>query len=48
VDDPDDARELLGENIPTILRPALLSALDEIENQVHRWFRQLEHEIERL
>jgi hypothetical protein len=48
VDDPDDARDLLGENIPTILRPALITALDEIEHQVHRWFRQLEHDIERL
>src|SRR5262245_5236193 len=48
VDDPDDARELLSENIPTILRPALLTALDELERQVHRMFRQLEREIERL
>ncbi len=48
VDDPGDVRELLGENVPTILKPALLSALDEIERQVERWFRQLEREIERL
>ena len=48
VDDADDVRDLLGENVPTILRPALLSALDEIQRQVHRWFRQVEREIERL
>jgi hypothetical protein len=48
VDDPEDVRDLLGENIPTILRPALLSALDELEAQVHNWFHQLEREIERL
>jgi hypothetical protein len=48
VDDPDDVRELLGENVPTILKPALLSVLDEIERQVHKGFRQLEREIERL
>jgi hypothetical protein len=48
VDDAEDVRDLLGENIPTILRPALLSALDEIERQVHRAFRELEREIERL
>ena len=48
VDDPEDARELLSENVPTILRPALLSTLEEIERQVHRWFRDVEREIERL
>jgi hypothetical protein len=48
VDDPDDARDLLGENLPTILRPALLIALEEIERQVHRGFQKLEREIERL
>ena len=48
VDDPTDIRELLGDNLPPILRPALLSALEEIENIVHRWFRQLEREIHRL
>jgi hypothetical protein len=48
VDEPNDVRELLGDNLPPILRPALLSALEEIENIVHRWFRQLEREIRRL
>ena len=48
VDGTDDARELLGENIPTIVRPALLIALEEIERQVHRAFRKLEREIEHL
>jgi hypothetical protein len=48
VDDPDDARDLLGENLPTIVRPALLAALEEIERQVRRGFRNLEREIERL
>jgi hypothetical protein len=28
VDDAEDVRDLLGENIPTILKPALLSALE--------------------
>ena len=35
VDDPDDVRDLLGENVPTIVRPALLAVLDEVERQVH-------------
>jgi hypothetical protein len=48
VDDPTDVRDLLGDNLPTILRPALLTALDEIENVVHRWFRQVERDIQRL
>jgi hypothetical protein len=48
VDDPDDARDLLTENLPTILRPALLAALQEIERQVQRGFQKLEHDIERL
>lgn len=48
IDDVDDVRDLLGENIPTILRPALLSALEEIEDQVHHLFRRLEREINRL
>ena len=47
-DDADDIRELLGSNLPTILRPALLSALEEIEDQVHHGFRRLEREISRL
>ena len=48
VDDAEDARDLLGEHVPTILRPALLSALEEIEEQVHHAFRRLEREIDRL
>ena len=48
VDDPDDARDLLGENIPTIVRPVLLAVLEEVERQVHRGFRSMEREIERL
>lgn len=48
VEDPEDVRDLIGENIPTIMRPALLSAVEEIERQVHRAFRQLERDIERL
>ena len=48
VDDADDARDLLTDNVPTILRPALLTALEELERQVSRWFRQLEREIDRL
>ena len=46
VDDADDVRDLLGENLPTIVRPALLIALNEIERQVHKGFRTLEKEIE--
>src|SRR5207237_7192854 len=41
VDDLDDARDLLGENVPTIVRPVLLIALDELERQVHHAFRAL-------
>ena len=48
VDDPDDLRDLLGSNVPTILRPALLTALEELEDQVHEWFRRAEREISRL
>jgi len=48
VDDADDARDLLGSNLPTIVRPALLIALHEIERQVHRGFQSLGREIERL
>jgi hypothetical protein len=48
VDDVSDVRDLLGENVPVILRPVLLSALEEIEHQVHRWFRQMERDIQRL
>jgi hypothetical protein len=48
VDDPDDVRDLLGENVPTIVRPVLLTILNEVERQVHRGFQSLERQIERL
>ena len=43
-----EMRELLGDNLPTIVRPALLIALEEIETQVRLGFRKVEREIERL
>ena len=48
VDEADDVRSLLGDNLPTIVRPALMIALGEIERQVHQVFRKLEREIEHL
>ena len=48
VDDAADVRDLLGSNLPTIARPALLMALHEIEHQVHKGFESLERDIERL
>jgi hypothetical protein len=48
VDDATDVRDLLGDNLPTIVRPALLIALGEIEKQVQLGFRKLEREIGRL
>lgn len=48
VDDLDDARDLLGSNLPTILRPALLIAIEEVQRQVHNGFRRLEREISHL
>jgi hypothetical protein len=48
VDDPDDVRGVLGENLPTIVRPALLIALEEIERQVSHIFDRLEREISHL
>jgi hypothetical protein len=48
VDDADDARELLGSNVPVIIRPALLAVLEVIEEQIHQGFRRLERQIERL
>jgi hypothetical protein len=48
IDDAEDARDLLGENIPKILRPVLLSALEEIQEQVHQLFGRMEREIRRL
>jgi hypothetical protein len=48
VDDIGDARDLLGSNVPTIVRPALLIIMEEIERQVHHGFRRLERSIQRL
>ena len=48
VDDVGDARDLLGENIPAIMRPVLLLTLAEVERQVRKGFRRLEHQIEGL
>lgn len=48
VDDAHAVRDLLGSNLPTIVRPALLLALSEIERQVDRGFRTLEREIDQL
>lgn len=48
VDDVDDARDLLGSNVPTILKPALLTALEELQDLVHAWFRRAEREINHL
>ncbi len=48
VDDADDARDVLGSNLPVILRPAAAVLLDEAEHVVHRWFRQLERAINKL
>jgi hypothetical protein len=48
VDDVYDARDLLGKNVPAVLRPALLLILQEIERQVHRGIRRLERTIEHL
>jgi hypothetical protein len=48
VDDVEDARDLLGSNLPPIMRPAMLMILQEIERQVERGFRRLEKSIERL
>jgi hypothetical protein len=48
VEAPSDARDLLGDNLPTIIRPVLLTALEEVERQVHLGFRKLERELNRL
>jgi hypothetical protein len=47
VDDADDVRGVLGSNVPTLLRPALLIGLEEAQHQVHTLFRQLERQIEK-
>lgn len=48
VDDAEDVRDLLGSNVPRVFKPAMLTALEEIEDLVHKWFRQAEREIKRL
>jgi hypothetical protein len=48
VDDAADVRDLLGSNLPPIVRPALLMLLHEIERQVHKGFESVERDIERL
>src|SRR5687767_8693088 len=48
VDDFDDARDLLGSNVPAIVRPALLLVLSGIERQVKFGFRRVERSISRL
>ncbi len=48
VDDAGDVRALVGSNLPTLVRPALLLALHEVERQVHRGLHNLERDIERL
>ncbi len=48
VDDPGDVRDLLGENLPPIIRPALLMVLAEVERQIKLGFRRVERQIERL
>src|SRR5688500_8079968 len=39
VDDIDDARDLIGSNVPAILRPALLIVMSEIERQIQHGIR---------
>jgi hypothetical protein len=34
--------------VPTIIRPVLLTVLEEVERQVHRVFRSVERQIEAL
>jgi hypothetical protein len=48
VDDVDDARDLLGSNLPAVLQPALLVTLEAIERQVDRGFRRLERAVQKL
>ena len=48
VDAPTDVRDLLGENLPAILRPVLLLVLAELERLANTGFRRLEHEIDHL
>ena len=48
VDDIHDARDLLGSNVPAIVRPALLIVLAEIERQIQHGFRRLERSIRHL
>lgn len=48
VDDADDARALLGSQLPTIVRPALLALLEVLEDQVEQGFRRLERQLSHM
>ncbi|MDQ3809296.1 MAG: hypothetical protein M3336_03300 [Chloroflexota bacterium] len=48
VDDVGDARNLLGEHLPTIVRPVLLLILEQLERQIDVGLRRLERTVERL
>ena len=47
-DDADDARDVLGSNLPTIVRPALLIVLQEVERQIEHGFRRLEKRLSHM
>jgi hypothetical protein len=48
VDDPDDVRNVLGSNLPTIVRPVLLIVLQELERQISLGFRRAEKQVARM
>jgi hypothetical protein len=48
VDDLDDARDLLGSNVPAVLRPAMLVILAEVERQVQHALHRVERAIHKL
>jgi hypothetical protein len=48
VDDIHDARDLLGSNVPAVVRPALMVLLHEAEDYVDHWFRQMERALNRM
>jgi hypothetical protein len=48
VDDTDDVRNVLGSNLPTIVRPVLLIVLQELERQISFGFRRAEKQIARM
>ena len=43
-----DVVDLLGANLPAIIRPVLIMALHELERQLRKGFQSLERDIERL